>query len=162
MICKVKNTLWTRKLEQFWVHCYSIWFGCREGDLQWEERYTCFLIGVAVEWGGHIFLDIGNSGVEEFQCKCGWPNRVYKESESCGEFNREGRWCFVGWWGYVKNCAIVFVSERASEGSWWVNIGRMEDPLHVVRILVFDGVTKHPMETPWDLICSHRNKKSGS
>ncbi len=55
----------------------------------------------------------------------------------------------------------MFVSERASEGSWLVRLGGMEDPSHDVRICVVYGLTKHPLEALWDLICWQRNSKSG-
>ncbi len=49
--------------------------------------------------------------------------------------------------------AIDVESDAAKEGLCSVSIGRMEDLLHEVSILVLCGLTKHPIEDPWDLIC---------
>ena len=64
-------------------------------------------------------------------------------------------------WGAVENDAVELEIESANCGSWVVMAGRLEVPLHDVKTLVLWEFTKHPMEAPQVLTCSHRNWKSG-
>ena len=63
------------------------------------------------------------------------------------------RSCFVGRIRCFENVTIDVESDVAKEGLCSVSIERMEDLLHEVSILVLCGLTKHPIEDPWDLIC---------
>ena len=64
-------------------------------------------------------------------------------------------------WGVVENDAMELEIESANCGSWVVRAGRMEVPLHDVRILVLWEFTKHPIEAPRVRTCSHRKGRSG-
>ncbi len=71
------------------------------------------------------------------------------------------RSCFVGRMRCFENVTIDVESDVAKEGLCSVSIGRMEDPLLEVSILVLCWLTKQPINAPWDLICSLRKLKSG-
>ena len=63
-------------------------------------------------------------------------------------------------WGSVENSAIVFVMDCAKVGFVVWREGRVEVPLHEVRIRVFDGLTKHPRNAPVLLSVLHRKGRS--
>ena len=63
--------------------------------------------------------------------------------------------------GVVEKDAMELEIESANCGSWVVRAGRIEVPLHDVKILVLWEFTKHPMEAPRVRTCSHRKWKSG-
>ena len=51
--------------------------------------------------------------------------------------------------------------DRKSEGSGADSWGRINNPSQEVRMRVFDGWMKQPIEARRDLSCLHRNSKSG-
>jgi hypothetical protein len=72
---------------------------------------------------------------------------------------RDGADLFVRW-GCVENSAIVFMMDCAKVGLVVWRRGRVEVPLHEVRKRVFDGLTKHPRDTPMFLSVLHRKGRS--
>jgi hypothetical protein len=60
----------------------------------------------------------------------------------------------------VENSAIVADIAFANSGFVAQRSGRVDFPLHDVRIYVFDGFTKQPREVPIDLSVVQRNGKS--
>ncbi len=72
---------------------------------------------------------------------------------------RDGADLLVGW-GSVENSAIVFMMDCAKVGLVVWRRGRVEVPLHEVRMHVFDELTKHPRDAPMFLSVLHRKGRS--
>ncbi len=106
-------------------------------------------------------LDISDAGgkkeVAKVEDPTGWPRRGKPEVSLMGY----GGACLSVGWGVVENWAILLERERAIEGSWAESQGRINDSSQEVRMHVFDGLTKQPIEAPRDLSCWHKKSKSG-
>ena len=87
----------------------------------------------------------------------GWPRSLKPVVSSIGI---SGAFLSVGW-GVVEDNAMDRDSDCASWGLSVVSVGRIDVPLHDVRILVLCGLTKQPMDAPCCLICVHKNSRSG-
>ena len=86
----------------------------------------------------------------------GWPRRRKPVVSSTGSAGAD---LLVGW-GFVENSAIVFVMDCAKVGFVVWRRGRVEVPLHEVRIHVFGGLTKHLRDAPMLLSVLHRKGRS--
>ena len=63
-------------------------------------------------------------------------------------------------WGCVENSTIVFMMDSAKVGLVVWRRGRVEVPLHEVRMRVFDGLTKHLRDAPMFLSVLQRKGRS--
>ena len=86
----------------------------------------------------------------------GWPSRRKPVVSSTSSTGAD---LLVGW-GFVENSAIVFVMDCAKVEFVVWRRGRVEVPLHEVRIRVIDGLTKHPRDAPMLLSVLHRKVRS--
>ena len=134
----------------------------RHWSRHWEKSLSfVFLLVMEVDREVRLFLTAVTreernsfSNVVE---PAGWPSRRKPVVSSTGSAGAD---LLVGW-GFVENSAIVFVMDCAKVGFVVWRRGRVEVPLHEVRIRVFDGLMKHPRDAPMVLSVLHGKGKSG-
>ena len=127
-------------------------------EKRWRRVWRLEILSIMEEMSRSTLLifevkKVVTNGVEPMGC----PRRRKPEVSSTGT---AGSNLSVGL-GVVEKKAIVLAKEDARVGLWADRRGRMEELSQEVRMRVFDGWMKQPIEARRDLSCLHRNSKSG-